>query len=336
VLQNQYSGAVIRDFALLANIPNHTTKACYLLERNHAAIDAGIPAQVCLKANWTGDPLSSEVCVNEARFFRLPRNTLDLPALVYWFADWDDDAAGKQGLIMLDDLIMQGGQFGTSGQPLWVDDVATSLEQLARLHANTWALPELDRQNWQHTAVAAETPTDDHWVLMKEYAEAHNARPDHLAVLPKWASEEPPRMHSAFLQLRLQETTDRRPLCLVHGDAHAGNIYRHRDGQRIWLDWQIVRKGRPSRDVTYFVVGSLTIEDRRRSERELIRHYCDAMNLLGTRVDPDQAWADYRRRILWELIAGHLNNNPNEPTNPTVEKFCRASDDLDMTALYDA
>ncbi len=137
VLQNQYPGAVINGFTLLARIPGHTTKARYLLERNQMAIDAGIPAQVCLKANWTGDPLSSEVCVNEARFFRLLRNTLELPAPVCFIADWDDDATGKQGLIMLEDLIPQGGQFGTSGQSLSVDEVAASLEQLARLHANT-------------------------------------------------------------------------------------------------------------------------------------------------------------------------------------------------------
>ena len=195
-------------------------------------------------------------------------------------------------------------------------------------------MPELGRQNWLQTAVAAETPTDDYWVLMKDYLQAHNAKPDHLTVLPKWASEDPHRMHRAFLQLRLQETTDPRPLCLVHGDAHAGNSYRRSDGHRIWFDWQIVRKGRPFRDVTYFLVGALTIEDRRKSECELIRHYCDVMTRLGARIDHDEAWVDYRRWILWGLIAWHLNINPNEPTIPTLEKFCRASDDLDMAALY--
>lgn len=336
VFQPRYPGVKIAAMTLLQTIPGHTTKARYALERNPAAIDAGIPAQVCLKANWTGDPLSSEVCVNEARFFQLLRSSFDLPAPQCHFADWDDDDQGRQGLIMLEDLVPQGGQFGASGQSLSIDEVAASLEQLALLHGRTWNAQELRDHAWLQTAVAADTPTDDYWTLMKDYVGAHNAKPDHLAVLPGWAAQQPARLHEAFLQLRAQETADPRPLCLVHGDAHAGNSYRRTDGRRLWFDWQIVRKGRPFRDVTYFLVGSLSIEDRRTAERQLIDHYCGAMAALGAAIDRETAWRDHRRWLLWGVIAWHLNINPNEPTIPTLEKFCRAADDLDTLSFYSA
>ena len=70
------------------------------------------------------------------------------------------------------------------------------------------------------------------------------------------------------------------PRCVVHGDCHLGNSYRRADGERIWLDWQLVRKGRPWRDLTYFMIGSLTIEERRQSERALHQ-------TLPRRVDRD-------------------------------------------------
>src|SRR3546814_18295764 len=78
--------------------------------------DAGIPRQVGLKANWSGSPLSSPVCVNEARFYKEFPNRMNLPTPKCYFADWDDDSAGQQGLIILEDMAQLGGVFGTSAR----------------------------------------------------------------------------------------------------------------------------------------------------------------------------------------------------------------------------
>ena len=334
VLQTQYPAAVVRGMEMTGQVFGHTSKALYALDLNEAAIAAGIPANVCLKANWTGDPHSSTVCVNEARFYGLLRAKLDLPAPKCYFADWDDDAEGLQGLVMLEDLVHLGGKFGTSGQPMTIEDMTASLGQLAHLHGSTWNRPELLDQPWLQTAVSPETPTDDYWDLMKDYVPIHNARESHLKLLPAWAVEDPNRIYAAFLQLREQEMADTSPLCLVHGDAHLGNSYLCPDGHRIWLDWQIVRKGRPWRDVHYFLVGSLTIEQRREAERDLIRHYCEQIAKYGVKLDFDKAFNDYRRWLIWGIIAWHTNINPNENTLISLERFCVAARDHDLGALY--
>ncbi len=334
VLQAQYPKAVVRGMEMTGQVFGHTSKARYALDLNDAAIEAGIPANVCLKANWTGDPLSSNVCVNEARFYGLLRAKLDLPAPNCFFADWDDDAEGMQGLVMLEDLVHLGGLFGTSGQPITFDDMTASIGQLAYLHGSTWDLPELHKQTWLETAVAPETTTDDYWDLMKDYLPIHNARETHLRLLPKWAAENPDRLHQAFLQLRAEEMADTSPLCLVHGDAHLGNSYRCPDGSRIWLDWQIVRKGRPWRDVHYFLVGSLTVEQRREAERDLVRHYCNEIAKYGVEMEFEKAWLDYRRWLVWGIIAWHTNTNPNENTLISLERFCEAAKDHDLGSLY--
>jgi hypothetical protein len=334
LLQLEYPGVVVNEMTLVRLIQGHTTKARLELHLNQAGVDAGLPSQVCLKANLTGDPLSSEVCVNEARFYRTLRSRLELPAPRCYFADWDDDRDGRQGIVVLEDLVPLGGSFGTSAQPIGVDDAAQSVLGLAALHGKTWNHPELRRHNWLQTAMAPETSTDDYWGLMPQYAADFNSLRERLAVLPEWIAENPQRLRAAFQQLCAEETSNTGPLCLVHGDAHLGNSYRHPNGERIWFDWQIVRKGRPMRDYTYFVVGSMPIEDRRRAERDLLKQYCEALASHGIHLEYDGAWRDYRRWIIWGIIAWQLNINPNEATMPTLERFCRAAEDLEVRKLF--
>ena len=329
-----YPGVVIEEMKLVRVIPGHTTKARLELRLNRAGLDAGLPNRVCLKANLTGDPLSSEVCANEARFYRTLRGRLELPAPRCYFADWDDDSNGRQGLLILEDLVPLGGEFGTSAQPIGIEDISHSVVGLARLHGKTWGHPELSRHRWLQTAMAPQTTTDDYWGLMPQYAARFNALPERLAILPEWIAENPQRLRSAFFQLCAEETGSTAALCLVHGDAHLGNSYRRPNGERIWFDWQIVRKGRPMRDYTYFVVGSMRTEDRRKAERDLLKEYCAALGSHGVHLDQDAAWKDYRRWVIWGIIAWQLNINPNEATMPTLERFCRAAEDLEVRKLF--
>src|SRR3546814_9560877 len=87
------------------------------------------------------------------------------------------------------------------------------------------------------------------------------------------------------------------------------------------FEWQIVRKGRPWRDYSYFVIGSITIEDRRKAERDLLRHYCSELSRHGVEIGFDQAWDDYRRWVIWGLVGWQSNINPKEETMPPLERF---------------
>ena len=61
------------------------------------------------------------------------------------------------------------------------------------------------------------------------------------------------------------------PQTLLHGDPHLGNTYLLPSGEVGFLDWQVARRGNWSLDLGYFLQGALTVEDRRRSERDLLR-----------------------------------------------------------------
>jgi hypothetical protein len=100
-------------------------------------------------------------------------------------------------------------------------------------------------------------------------------------------------------------------------DAHLGNSYRKPNGERMWFDWQIVRKGRPWRDYTYFVIGSMTIADRRKADRDLLRHHSEELVKHGVHISFDKAWDDYRRWVVCPLAS-------MEPSQCT---YCLSADD---------
>ncbi len=333
-LQNQYPGVVVEAMEVVEFIPGHTTKARVSLKLNQAGIDAGLPAAACLKANWSGNAMSSGVCVNEARFYGKLRSRLPLPAPICYFADWDDDATSQQGFILLEDMILRGGSFDTSARAITLDQMYKALEGMATLHGSTWAHPELDRQDWIEVAMAKTTNTDDYWSMMEEYFARHNAIPERVAMFPQWMAEDPTRLRSAWRQLCAYDQASPAPRCLVHGDAHLGNSYSLPDGGRLWFDWQIVRKGRPWRDYSYFLIGSISIEDRRKAERDLLRHYLGCLAKYDIAIDFDEAWSEYRRWVIWGLVGWQSNINPKEETMPPLERFCVAAKDLEIDHFY--
>ena len=143
LLRLQYPGLDILAMRTIETIKGHTTKLRIEVDFNEAGKAAGLPRDLCLKANFSGNPMSSPVCVNEARFYHDFRNKMALPAPVCYFADWDDTPLRQQGVILLGDVVKEGGIFDTSARAIGLDDMARSLTGLAELHGRTWNHPEL-------------------------------------------------------------------------------------------------------------------------------------------------------------------------------------------------
>lgn len=295
MLQYRYPGLVVENAERVQLINSHTTKLRLQLTLNAIGKDYGIPAQVCLKSNWSEGFESGEICELEARFYHLMQGQLDVPVPEVYFADWDGDGSGR-GVVMLEDLGCADGKFGNSLDQLGVDGVAAGLESLARLHGVLWGSSEL-KADWLHRSM--DTPVDTEQVLrMYNYSVLNMNKPSYQAFLPGWLYETPELFAQAFDELAAMEREQAGPLCLVHGDSHQGNSFLRggdnaKAGERVWLDWQLVRKGHPWRDVMYFMLGALTLDERRRNDRELVRHYYDALKAFGGKdvCSFEQAWA---------------------------------------------
>lgn len=83
----------------------------------------------------------------------------------------------------------------------------------------------------------------------------------------------------------------------VHGDYRLDNLLF---GDGVWaVDWQTLSLALPARDLAYFVATSLSPEDRRAHERDLVAAYHEALVGYGVADYPrEQCWDDYAFAML--------------------------------------
>jgi len=225
----------------------------------------------------------------EARFYSelAPMLPLQTPACVYTGIDPET----KHGVVIMRDLVPEGTTFLTALSPYSSDQVAATLEQLAAMHAATWDSAPLQSLPW----VAP---------LFESYA---NVLPDEeLAALVNGPRKEgipeevrqPKRIKGALGALARRYAGQ--PSCLVHADAHAGNLYESADGRPGLIDWATYQLVHWSFDVAYHVGAVLEPEQRAASERDLLAHYLDHRAALGVPAPPfDDAWADFRAALAY-------------------------------------
>jgi len=132
---------------------------------------------------------------------------------------------------------------------------------------------------------------------------------------------------------------DSEPQGLIHSDVHIGNWYRTGAGQMGLCDWQCLSRGHWSRDFAYAVTASLTPDDRRNWERELLARYIDRFaEKTGVKPDFDLSFLRYRQQIvhalaMWTITLCHSpllpNMQPETTTLTMIERMTTAMADLD-------
>lgn len=334
VLNNRYPGIVVEKMTEVQFIDSHTSKLRMQLDYNQIGIDAGLPRDVCLKSNFSGGFDNVDICELEAQFYHFSQPEMTLPMVKAFYADWDDDGSGH-GVVILEDLIAMGGKFANSLDDSGVDSIATALEGMANMHADLWGSPLLDKWEWLPTSMATSIDNDQ-IRIMQQFIDINLADPKFQKILPQHFLDDPGKLQRAFDALAEYEQSQTSPRCLILGDCHQGNTYIKPDGQRIWLDWQLVRKGRPWRDLTYFTIGALTVEERRSSERDLLNHYRESLIARGVPDVPslDVIFEHYRRWVIYGAQAWVANmDHWGQSGLPMNERFFTAMEDLDTWAL---
>jgi len=132
---------------------------------------------------------------------------------------------------------------------------------------------------------------------------------------------------------------DSEPQGLIHSDVHIGNWYRTGAGQMGLCDWQCLSRGHWSRDFAYAVTASLTPDNRRSWERELLARYVERFaEKTGVRPDFDLSFLRYRQQIvhalaMWTITLCHSpllpNMQPEDTTLTMIERMTTAMADLD-------
>jgi broad specificity phosphatase PhoE/thiamine kinase-like enzyme len=152
------------------------------------------------------------------------------------------------------------------------------IEQFARLHAKWWNSDELDNYAWARWIIN-EMPMEEGLARLKEsiaQTEATGAFD---------AYPEMKRLMHLLPPLFRMEPAPPFPFSLTHGDLRSDNIIEPTaaGGEFCVLDWQLAGKGDPINDIARWMAQSISIEDRKATEQELLRLYHDTLVANGVK-----------------------------------------------------
>jgi Phosphotransferase enzyme family len=273
-----------------------STNARFTIE--YSGVAAGGPAQaLCVKGYFNELGRSARhIGEPEAYFYRELAGSAGVRTLHSVYADVD--AESRHGVVITEDIVAQGSVFLDGRSPYTPEQAASSLSELAQLHARTWMQPKWATTPWLRSRLGG---------VLKAWGEAGTvAKIDANLNGPNGrgvpgAVRDAQRLVDVYrtmvAALSAGDSTSQK--CVIHGDPHLGNLFLDAAGRPCLLDWQLVQRGMWYVDVGYHIASTLTVEDRRASERALLRHYLDRLAALG--VEPpswDWAWRALSRGIV--------------------------------------
>lgn len=274
-------------------------------------------------ANDDGQSLPSRLLVKVARpeFLEIPlyENEVNIYTRVgaeiimntpRCYGGFRDDESLSFGLV-LQDLRTEQVVFENVLSKFAAEDTAALLDQLALLHAPYWNSSRF-KEDLRWVQPHTSGPIHDLFSLEKgsvhfliEYeANAHQFKRELVESIGQ-------SLRSLGEQVaRVQSHQASLPRTLLHGDAHVGNTYKTKSGERGYLDFQLAAHGYCMHDVSYTIVTSLAVEDRRQHERRLIEGYRERLIDLGVHSPPtfDMLFEEHRRAMAWNLYIGWLTS----------------------------
>ncbi|WP_313441685.1 phosphotransferase [Novosphingobium sp.] len=213
------------------------------------------------------------------------------------------DRERQQAVTVMRDLIVQGAVFCSALESFTPDDAVLSLGQIARLHARSDVLAQFD------------------WIRprLSQLAEMTYVTPETLQELldgPRGDGlpsqvRDAPRLVAALKSLAARDV--QRPQFLVHGDAHAGNVFRWNGGMGL-IDWQLLQRGGWALDVAYHINAVLPPEVAEAEERRLLGEYLKMMRGHGLAMpDEDEAWLQYREAAIYGYYLWSITRRVDPP-----------------------
>lgn len=323
MLSSRWPDAEVQDVTVVETLVTQATKVRLALEVSGGGDD--VPTHICIKGILTPTQVPSTASVVETRFYRdcAAHQPVRVPHCVYAALN----NTGNNGVIVMRDEIAAGATFLSALMPFTPGDALLTLEQLALLHATAWHDRPLFDQPWvprflDEIGAAPIMPLDRLQALLDG--------PKGIR-LPT-AIKDAARLQNGVTALAAQ--IRERPACLVHGDAHAGNIYRNADGFGL-VDWQVLQKGEWAQDVAYHLGAVLSPDDRRTHERALLDHYRDRLAALGgPRLTADDAWQRYRAAMIYGYFLWAITQRVDPAiTEVFTHRLGTAIDDLDSFAV---
>jgi hypothetical protein len=194
-----------------------------------------------------------------------------------------------------------------------IERAALVMVEMARLHATWWHDPLLSTRDW---LPRLDAPTRRHnltTIAASGWAPLCGLVGDAIGDDDRRIGADlPARIDAALVRLAALPST------LLHSDLRADNLLFAPDGDAVVLvDWQGAGVGPPSWDLAYFLTQSLTVEDRRAHEGELMACYLSELRATtGVEADVGTVLRGFGDAMTFGLVVAcslPLVSNPNEP-----------------------
>lgn len=234
-------------------------------------------------------------------------------------------------LLLLEDLVTTGGTVSDGTWGIAPDAAARALDELAELHVR---FEDPARREAQAPWVPRASHGSNYGATMLRFGLDHHRDrlSDDFAAVAEMYIE-----HSDVLHGLWQVG----PATVIHGDTHIGNLFDDH-GRAGFLDWGIINVSTPMRDVSYFLNMAMSIDDRRRNERDLLRQYLQRRVAAGgSEISFDDAWHAHRVHAAYTVPASCQVVTFPENATPRRRVFANAFlaraeaalSDLEVTSL---
>ncbi|MEM7094469.1 MAG: phosphotransferase [Actinomycetota bacterium] len=204
------------------------------------------------------------------------------------------------------------------------------LDEIAALHARWWHSDELPNNDWlprldgDLRLANLTTLAELGWPQLVEMLG------EDLPVVPPDFGEGLPQRIEAALR-----SVAGLPHTLLHCDLRADNLLfdRHSDAVTL-VDWQGCGLGPAAFDVAYFLIQSLTIEERRASQHDLLDYWRAALARHGV-PDTERAADGYSASIWYGMAIACALPVISDPDEPRVRELAHAVASRTIAALID-
>lgn len=118
------------------------------------------------------------------------------------------------------------------------------------------------------------------------------------------------------------------PMTLAHGDFHARNIFFGND-RTVLFDWQVTERGRPARDLAYWILTSVAVEDAEKFQPLLIERYLEVLHENGvsySRKEFDKDFKDAAAQLVPRMFCYQTLIQLSDEDQHTLEDFLQRTD----------
>ena len=300
---------------------------CYRLSHDTGTVLAKLPA-----ADATARDMMAGAYRGEVRFYDTIAPTVAVRVPACHHADMAADSGDF--VLLLEDLAPreQGDQIAGCT----VAQARDAVENLAGLHGPRWCDPAL----LDVDTLSINGP-DEIALLLEMYGPTTELFLDGLGDLV--APEDRQTLRDCVDPIGPWLLARSERFGLVHGDYRLDNLLFPPDGGAgvVAVDWQTLSLALPARDLAYFLGTSLSVEDRRAHERDLVAAYHQALTSYGVAdYSLEECWDDYAfAMVQGPLVAtfgcayGTRTERGDRMFAAMVTRACTAIRDLGTLAL---